>query len=460
MPRTARRTREPASERLFIAAFAAGVLVLTFVLGAIVASAQVFPGTVIAQAYQGGHALYDRLTRYDDVFGTDLWYPARWSERGVTLHDRPRAQQGLTLFTSGDAPVARLIDMDGRILHEWRKPYSQVWSSRVSPVRDPQPDSHVYFRKAHVFRNGDLLAIYEGVGDTPYGYGMVKLDRDSQVIWFYPGRTHHSFDVAEDGRIYVLTHGIAPEPLPGFSHLGAARIEDFLVVLSPDGAVLDKFDLTKAIADSPYQHMLHTVSWYSVADPLHSNDVDVINARAAEAFAFADEGQVLLSFRELGAIAVFDTQSRAITWATRGAWLGQHDPDITKGGRVLMFDNYGRYENAGGRSRVIEFDPSTMEIVWQYGGTAARPLESEIRASQQRLPNGNTLITESSGGRILEVTRDGAPVWEFIIPVRGGTGNGYIPIICFAERLDPSDLEPGLLTPHPAHFGSWKEVSR
>jgi len=43
---------------------------------------------------------------------------------------------------------------------------------------------------------------------------------------------------------------------------------------------------------------------------------------------------------------------------------------------------------------------------------------SAIKSSQQRLPNGNTLITESNNGRILEVTQDKVVVWEFYIPER------------------------------------------
>ena len=37
---------------------------------------------------------------------------------------------------------------------------------------------------------------------------------------------------------------------------------------------------------------------------------------------------------------------------------------------------------------MIELDPETMAIAWQYAGTAERPLESRIRADQQRLANG------------------------------------------------------------------------
>ena len=72
------------------------------------------------------------------------------------------------------------------------------------------------------------------------------------------------------------------------------------------------------------------------------------------------------------------------------------------------------------------------------------PFESEVRSSQARLPNGNTLITESDGGRIFEVTRPGQIVWNYINPVRArreGDGQDVIPIVSWAERVDPGFLD-------------------
>jgi hypothetical protein len=106
-------------------------------------------------------------------------------------------------------------------------------------------------------------------------------------------------------------------------------------------------------------------------------------------------------------------------------------------GNILLFDNRGNFRKPEGRSRVIEFNPNTMELVWQYTGTEESPLESDIRSYSQRLANGNTLITESNGGRILEVNADREIVWEYINPVRGGPDNGKVPIICKALRLEP-----------------------
>jgi hypothetical protein len=76
-----------------------------------------------------------------------------------------------------------------------------------------------------------------------------------------------------------------------------------------------------------------------------------------------------------------------------------------------------------------------MAIAWQYRGSEASPLDSVIRSYATRLANGNTLITESNGGRIVEVTPEGDIAWEFFNPVRGGP-DGKIPIICKAYRLD------------------------
>ena len=433
------------AERVLHGVFLASLMLVVMVAGALLTAANVFPGPQVARAYQGGKALYDKLTRYDDVYASDLWNVARSAERGVTVHDPARAQAGATLYTSGHEAAAYLIGMDGEVLHEWRRPYSTVWSPGAA-VKRPQPDSHVYFRKAVVYPNGDLLAVYEGVGDTPFGYGVVKLDANSEVIWSYLAHAHHDLDVGPDGRIYILTHEVVDEPLEGFEHLASPRIDDFLVILSPDGEELRKISLIHSIAASSFPQLLHSVSSYAVSDPLHTNSVNVITEEAARNFAFGRAGQVLLSFRELGSIGVLDLEREELVLALRGYWLGQHDPDILPNGNLLVFDNMGYFARPEGRSRVIEFDPATMQIVWQYAGTAEQPLESVIRADQQRLANGNTLISESNGGRIVEVTPDGEIVWQFVNPVRGGEEDERIPIICWAQRLGPDELDTAFLT--------------
>ena len=64
-------------------------------------------------------------------------------------------------------------------------------------------------------------------------------------------------------------------------------------------------------------------------------------------------------------------------------------------------------------SRVLEIDPVAMKIVWQYTPTEAgflAPMDcnrfySPFISGMQRLPNGNTLITEAPTGASLKSPR-------------------------------------------------------
>ena len=93
---------------------------------------------------------------------------------------------------------------------------------------------------------------------------------------------------------------------------------------------------------------------------------------------------------------------------------------------------------------MIEFNPTTLEQVWSYTGDEARPFESKLRSAQERLPNGNTLITESDFGRAFEVTPDKMLVWEWISPYRAGERDELVATLFELERL-PADFPVGNL---------------
>ena len=166
---------------------------------------------------------------------------------------------------------------------------------------------------------------------------------------------------------------------------------------------------------------------------------------------------ILMDGRETNIIFIVSKETGEPVWKVgpdydhtperRLGWIiGQHHAHmIPRGlpgeGNILVYDNggwagYGA-PNPGSPtgaknalrdySRVLEFDPVTLEIVWQHTPQEAgfvHPTDSNrfyspFISSAQRLPNGNTLITEGSGGRIIEVTADHALVWEYISPYWG-----------------------------------------
>lgn len=431
------RRRDPDKAPAWAAILAvAGLAFLAFLAGAAIMHFGVFPMDPLRRAFAGGAALYEEATGYNDRTMTDFWADARTEQRGVTRYDPARAGNGLTLYSSAHEQAAYLMDMDGKVLHRWQMKFSQLWDESAA-VKNPRGDGFVYIEKARVLPNGDLIALYTAIGDTPWGYGIARLNAKSEVIWKYLANAHHDFEIDDAGNIHVLTQRITETELPGFAHLPRPRIDDFLVTLSPDGRELSSTPLMDIYAKSPYGRRLYFSSQESFGngDYLHANSVDVLKA-PAPGIPGSRAGQTLISFREISTVALIDEAQQRVVWAQSGPWVRQHDAQLLPDGNMLLFDNEGS-ASGHGVSRVLELDPATSRIVWSYAGRDGEPLESLSRSSQTRLASGNTLIVESMAGRVFEVAPDGDIVWEFVNPVRGGEGDRRIPIIFWVQRIDP-----------------------
>ena len=87
-------------------------------------------------------------------------------------------------------------------------------------------------------------------------------------------------------------------------------------------------------------------------------------------------------------------------------------------------------------------DPLKRKIVWEYVEKPPELFYSSTAGASQRLPNGNTLITESAKGRVFEVTADGEVVWEFFNPERRKDGKRIV--IYRMERITNPDEYPVL----------------
>ena len=130
------------------------------------------------------------------------------------------------------------------------------------------------------------------------------------------------------------------------------------------------------------------------------------------------------SFRILDTVGIIDKASGDFTWKWGpGDISHQHNPTFLDNGRVLIFDN-GPHKPGFSHSRVIEVDPTTNEIAWEYKGDPPISFYSYHISGAERLPNGNTLITEGAPGRCFEVTPSKEIVWEYVNPHMAPSGRG------------------------------------
>jgi hypothetical protein len=418
-----------------------GLVCLSYLFGAAAMHFQLPSSDFLYQAFTGAKAWHERGK---SVISSGT--PDGKMRDGVTVDEPGKTYDGYTLFTTTQGARARLLDMRGKVVHEWELSFRKAWP-QAPHVPDPLDDEQIHWFRCHLFPNGDLLAVYHADGDTPYGYGLVKLDKDSKLLWAYAGHAHHDLDVDEDGTIYTLGQKLASTAPDGLEDLRAPYIADSLAVLSPEGRELQNVPIAECFRDSAYRNLfsaslaereapvdrgdLNPSPVYggpleAKGDHVHVNSVKVLRQAHARKFPLFRAGQVLISLRNLHIIAVLDLHERTVVWASRGMWRFQHDPEFLDNGHLLLFDNLGSTRSC----RVVEYDPVTQAVPWVYAGENSTPFHALFRGMKQRLPKGNTLVVDPDNGRILEVTAGKELVWECF---------GQRPITC-AQRYGSEAL--------------------
>jgi len=345
------------------------------------------------------------------TLGYAEWTPlkAEPDKSAVTVYDQQACYKGINIYSS--RAVTYLVDMKGNILHTWNL---------------NQNDDYTGFYRVELLENGDLLAI---IG---HGKGFIKLGWDSRIIWETDIYGHHDLYVKPNGDIYVLA---SKSDIVFFAGLPLPIRDDHIVVLTPDGQIKNKIPLyppfkrhlrlrdvigiyTQMIKpDNLVKIVSHKLSGKQLLEKIsavwfsHANTVEVIDR---DIDAVCKKGDILVSSRDMSLIGILDVEKSRFVWTWGpGVISGQHQPTLLPNGNIMLLDNGWRKRNY---SRVIELDPATKKIEWEYKANPKQSFFTSGRGGNQRLPNGNTLVTDTCSGRVFEITKNGETVWEFYNP--------------------------------------------
>ena len=334
-------------------------------------------------------------------------------EVGVTVYKPHLASKGFNIYNSTHKPGAYLVNMKGEVVHSWM------------PV-----NTHPRWHYVKMCANGDLLVVIKDVM-------LMRLDWNSNIIWTKKMRAHHDVDVDEDGNIYVLTRRddvIFKRGLP------VPVLGDYIVVLSPGGKVKKEVSLYNVLDNDIPDTMVGIIyNWLSspgkrqgtiknfrregyffmhgsALDLFHTNTLEIIDKDFNNAFK---KGHILLCSYMLDLVWVIDLENERILWGWGQGYLeSPHHPALLENGNILVFDNGNRRRY----SRVVEFNPASREVVWNFTAEPPSSFFDFWGGANQRLPNGNTLITDSVKGRVFELTKDFQIAWEFYNPDKDAEG--------------------------------------
>jgi hypothetical protein len=304
----------------------------------------------------------------------------------------------------------------------------------------------------------------EDPGEEPQWMARQHHDhqREGNPVGYYvPGMD----PLAENGNTFLLSHKNLKNPKISDKPL----VDDTIIEVTWDGEIVWEWICSDHFEEMDFSEeakniMCRNPNWRpsggGMGDWMHINSMSLLGPNrwydAGDKRFHPDN--IIWCGRETDITAITDKETGKLVWQIGpdydrtqdlmelGWIIGQHHGHmIPRGlpgeGNILIFDNggwagYGA-PNPGSPtgfmnalrdySRVLEFDPTTLKIVWQYTPIEAgfiKPVDlnrfySPFISSAQRLPNGNTMIVEGSGGRIFEVTTKHEIVWEYISPYWG-----------------------------------------
>lgn len=410
---------------------------------------------------------------------------------GVTI-DKPEKTFDSFVMFSGPDGLTHLIDMTGREVHQWAYP------GLPGAMMDPAVTNG---EKGHTLLQTESLS---GTGPGIMGNRTIsEVDWNGREVWQWSGapgsggaRQNHDWMRLASGNTLVLVAVTHPVALLNGTTVNDQVIEE----VTPDGRViwrwvagdhLGEFGLSAA----GLAYLKEETSSKSQPDAwgyLEINDMQPLGPNRW--FDGGDQrfrpDNIMIDSRKGNFVVIIDRETGHVVWRLGPDFPGSpHDADhrlmqlrlprpvdqisgqhnahlIPKGlpgeGNLLLFDDQGP---AGfprvalgvyGGSRVLEINPVTRQIVWDYtavrSGLPAWTFFSSFVSSTQRLSNGNTLIDEGMNGRIFQVTPGGEIVWEYVSPYRGTQSFGAVPVrsmLVYRAQAVPVEWLPVPLAARP-----------
>lgn len=389
---------------------------------------------------------------------------------GVTIYDKAAAYNCDILFTPLGDPVpgsprmTYLINMDGAVVHDW--PYSGLPSQIVNPALWGGEKGVIGVHLSYIKPDSKDAAVdvvpHEATYFLDKSFGFVSWD--GKILWQWSEKAphglalqHHDWDVLSNGDVLILSN--LKHVVPGFGKKPV--LDDVIYKVNKQGNILWRWSALEHLDQlgfTPSEIKLVKASTFP--DVLHINDMRPLgpNKWAANGDSRFAPDNIILSSRNANFTAIINGKTGDVVWEIGPNYAplkddglgpdklprpidqisGQHSPymipeGLPGAGDILLLDNQ---EEAGyppvplavaGGSRVLEINPETKDIVWDYtardSGNVSFSFFTPYIGNVQRLPNGNTLINEGIDGRIFQVTPAGKIVWEYVSPYKS-TGPG------------------------------------
>ena len=386
--------------------FVLSVVALAFGYGYACHAWELFPHSHVQRAWLQAK----RVSLFSEPEDATFLESRVYDRSGAFIRDSSDMQSGLTLITStwSGSEGFRLINAKGQTVHEWEVDRDEIFPD---PAQRGAYANERVIHGTHLLPNGDVVFNVEYIGTA-------RVDACGDLLWKSVNGNHHSVERAKDGSFWTPSVSKTPRQSSkrypeGYPGLNKPVWIDYALRLSETGDVLERINILDVIYDSELSRYIAKQVPHVQKDLSHMNDVEPLSPALANEYPLFEEGDLLVSLRNLNLVFVFDPETLEVKWHAQDPFVQQHDPDFVGEGWITVFDNNRPWTDAKG-SRILRFRPHSDSLQLQFPTAPSDTFYTPKRGKMQRLDNDNLLLTESQRGRLLEVTPDGRVVWEWI----------------------------------------------
>ena len=315
--------------------------------------------------------------------------------------------------------MAWVIDRQGNVLHSWEVDTDKLFAQIPNLAGKTKPENF-YPSGIALTPDGGLVMAIQGRNTYPFQIGLVRIDRNGNVVWKHWNNSHHWIAVAADGTVYAPYR----EAIDGKTHFGGTAVEtrckanlgaEGIGVYAPDGKLLRRISLLDAVDKSDFSGLLYGLR--SGCDPLHLNSIDIVTPAIAAKISGITAGDLLISLRELNTVAIIDGTDGHFKKVITGRSAAQHSPRFLPDGTALVLDNQGgRMAQGGSRVLRMDFNTGTSTTVFpQPGETAELPFFTKTAGHIEVSPDGaRAMVVGKDPGRAFEIdVASGKALWSY-----------------------------------------------
>ena len=366
------------------------------------------------------------------------------------LQNKLDATEGYVLIAPQNCKTTYLMDKDGNVVHEWVSKYDAFY--------------------AELLPNGNL-ARHSRLPEAGPNFGgaaglIEEFNWDGEVVWSYQVYEegvrvgHHTFEVMPNGNYMILVweyksyedalaKGMDPDYggrclfKDGF-RMGKNMVKgiwpDYIMEVNHDKKVVWEWHVWDHIGTGYNQIDINRFNppehnrAYAGPDWTHFNGVSY-NPKT---------NKVAVTSRNLSEVYVIDYATGELEYRWGNPYnygqgrrpsnqgdngdqklFGPHAPDWTVEGNITILDNGNQRPNSVGTG-FVELDYKNDKVVFEWYANKLRTMDrsaarsnfySAYQSGVNKMPNGNYLITATTGAHILEISgKDGSLLWEFVSP--------------------------------------------